>query len=488
MVKLKEKAIVGFVWSLSDRCARQGSAFFIQIILARLLLPEEFGLVAMVSGFVVLSGVLVDGGFGRALLQRKEVGDRELSTVFYFNIVTSSALALILSFSAPSIAQFYGMAELELIMQVLSVGIIISSFADVQRAVVGRNLLFKILFRASFPATILSGVIGVWLAFDGFGVWALVAQSLSQQFLYTVIIWVQSSWRPRLIFSFDVLRELFPFGAQLALSSFLDRGFNNIYILVIGKVFAPVEVGYFQRAKSFQQLPVANLKNALVRVIFPLFSSMQDDLKRLKSCLIRALQLSALGAFLGMALLAASAESLVHVVLGEQWLPSVKYLELLCFYGAMFPLHALNMNVMSSLGRSDLFLRIEVTKRIFDTISIFCTYRLGVEFMIFGMILSSFLGFALSVIFTSRLINFTMIEQLIVIAPIIVLSLLVYFVAWTISMLSSFGPYFELLAVLLSGAIVCLLGLRFMGAELKEELAQVLSRKPIGRSFVRVFL
>lgn len=267
---LREKATSGIVWSAFERFGQQGCAFVVQLVLARLLAPAEFGLIAMVSVFMAISMAIVDCGFGRALIQKEELSESDTSTIFYFNLFSAVLVSFALYLCAPLIAGFYEEPQLTSIVRWLSLSLILGSAGLVHNSLLNRSLEFKQLFKASLPATILSGVVGVVMALMGHGVWALVGQVLSDRVLRSILVWRISGWTPQLIFDWSSLREMFPYGARLAVSSVLDQGFRNIYVLVIGKVFTPVEVGYFQRARAFQQLPVANFQSILSRVAFPL--------------------------------------------------------------------------------------------------------------------------------------------------------------------------------------------------------------------------
>ena len=479
-MSLRDRAASGIFWSAFERFGQQGCAFLVQLVLARLLLPEQFGLIAMVTVFVTISNVLIDAGFSRALVQRKDVTDSDISTVFFFNLLVSIVLAVTLLYVAPTVAAFYEQAQLTEILRFLSCGLILAAFGATHRSLLSRQLQFKKLFWVSFPSTIVSGAIGIALALQDYGVWALVGQALSMQFVSSLFLWFQSGWRPSLVFDLKCLKEMFPYGSRLALSSLLDQGFANIYVLVIGKSFAPVDVGFFQRARSFQQLPVQNMQAILGRVTFPLFSKLQDDPPRMKRGMRKAIQIVSLFVFSGMGLLAAIAEPMVVTLIGDKWLPCVPYLQALCVVGAMYPIHAMNLNLLASVGRSDLFLRLEVIKKVLVVLNISLTFQIGVQAMIYGMIVTSLVGMYINTHYTKRLIDYSLFEQLKNVLRNALLGTCVLFSAYLAGGLIIDNALLDLLVRLFAGGLVFCLGIRFLESSLKSELGQMLLRLPGG--------
>jgi teichuronic acid exporter len=488
MTDLRRSATSGIIWSAVERFGQQGCAFFVQLLLARLLAPEQFGLIAMVAVFVTISNVCVDAGFGQALIQRKEVGDLELSTVFYFTLMIACLMAGLLCVIAPWIADFYQIHELTLILRVLSVGLVIGAFGSVHATVLARKMQFKRLFWVSLPATLVSGGIAISLALNGLGVWALVVQVLCSRVLTASLLWFASAWKPRVVFSFSCLRDMFPYGSRLALSALLNQGFESIYILVIGKVFSAVELGNFQRARSFQRFPVQNIQYILGRVAFPLFSSIQDDPIRMKRGMRIAIQLGALFAFPIMALLSSVSQPMVATLIGEKWLPCVPYLRWLCLVGALFPLHAMNLSLLTAIGRSDLFLRLAVIKKIFVVINLVVLYFLGVQCMIYGMGVASICALLINTYYTNKFINYSFLSQVRDVFYIIAIALII--MGANIAFL--YAVPLSAPAALISGcsiaAIVFLLSLRFVGESLKAELRRVLDPLPLGVIIGRMIL
>lgn len=488
MTGLREKATTGLIWSAFERFGQQAAVFVVQIVLARILAPEQFGLIAMVAVFMTLSGIVVDAGFSRALVQRKEVGGNELSTVFYFNLGISCLMTLLLCWLAPYIAAFYEFEELTLILRVLSVRLIIGAFGSVQGAILCRQLLFKRIFWFSLPSTLLAGLAAIFLAMNGFGVWALVWQTLIQAVLMSGAFWFSSDWRPIRVFDTQCLKEMFPYGSRLAITSFIHRGFQDIYVLVIGKVFSATDLGYFQRARSLQKLPVENIQGILGRVTFPLFSSIQDDPPRMKRGMRKALQLSTLLVFPGMALLAVIAEPLVLTLIGAKWLPCVPYLKWLCVVGALFPLHSMNVNLLSAIGRSDLLLRLEIIKKSLILINVFITFRFGILTMIYGWAIASVLGLFINTYYTKKFIDYSLWQQIADALPMICIAVVVYVVNASLMHLLALNELCLLLISVSTGGAILLLGIRFVGDTLREEISRILEGLPYGKLLSRVLL
>lgn len=478
----RNQATSGVIWSFIERAGLKICSFLVQLVLARILVPEQFGLIALVAVFVTICGAFVDCGFGRALIQKKEILEEDLSTVFYFNILVAFAVVGVLFLSAPYIANFYDQPELELILRVVSLSIVIGAYGGVNDAMFSRSMRFKLLFWVALPSIVISGSVGILLAYMGYGVWALVGQILLQRLIRVSLLRTASDWWPKYQFSFRALKEMFPYGSRLALAGVIDMVFNELYVLVIGKYFSLRDVGYYQRAYVFQQLPVSNIQMVLGRVAFPLFSSMQDDQMRMKRGMRKAISIAGLAAFVCMAGLAAVSRPLVIVLIGEVWLPVVPLLQLLCLVGALYPIHAMNLTLLMSLGRSDLFLKLEVIKKILIILGIFVTFRFGIIVMIGGMIAVSCLSFYLNAFYTNRLIEYSIVEQLVDLRSPFILAIFVFATSGSVAVMLSWNPLVALSASIIAGVCICLFGLRFLASEIKDELKLFVGRFPrVGR-------
>jgi O-antigen/teichoic acid export membrane protein len=409
---LRSKTIHALSWSFLESIGLQSVRFVIGIVLARLLLPEQFGLIAMLMIFMAVAQSFLDSGFGAALIQKREASVTDISTIFYFNIAVGLAASGLLCLIAPWIAAFYNQAILTPLTRALSLVIVINSFGLIQNTILSKQLNFKTQTKVSLIAGVLSGIIGITMAVEGFGVWSLAAQQISGSFFRTFLLWIFNDWRPELIFSFKSLQEMFGFGSRLLASDLLNQVFNNIYLLVIGKLFSARDLGFFTRALSIQDLPSHTLAGMVSRVTFPVFSTIQDDPPRLKRGLKKALTTLVLVNFPIMIGLAMVARPLVLFLLTEKWAESIPYLQLLCFLGLMFPIHLTNLNVLQALGRSDLFLRLEIIKKVLVVINIVITWRWGITAMIYGMMATSIIGYYLNSYYTGILIDYSIWKQL----------------------------------------------------------------------------
>ena len=409
---LKSKTLHALFWSFLERFGQQGIQFVITIILARLLLPEEFGLIAMLAIFIAIAQSFIDSGFGSALIQKKNATHVDECSIFYFNIFVGFLAAGLLCLAAPWIAGFYNQPLLVPLTCALSLNLIINAFGLMQTTLLTKHIDFKTQLKISVIATVISGTIGVAMALNGFGVWSLVAQSLGNNLFRTALLWFFNTWRPSLVFSFRSLRTMFAFGSRLLASGLLDTVFANIYLVVIGKLFSPMALGFYSQGKRIQELPVANISGIVSRVTFPVFSSVQGDKPRLKRGVRKALALLVMINFPMMVGLAIVAKPLVLVLLTEKWIPCVPYLQLLCVVGMLYPVHLINLNVLKAQGRSDLFLRLEILKKILIVIAIAVTYRWGIIAMIYGQIATSCLAYFLNAYYTGKMLDYPITEQI----------------------------------------------------------------------------
>jgi len=408
---LKSKTIHALAWSFIESIGARAVQFVIGIMLARLLLPEQFGLIGMLAIFMAVAQVFLSSGFGAALIQKKDATWMDICSVFYFNILVGLAAAGLLCLTAPWIAAFYNQPILTPLTRALSLTIVINSFGLIQNTVLVKQINFKTLTKANLLASVMSGVIGITMAVYGFGVWSLAVQQISSSAFGTALLWVFNTWRPALVFSLKSLRAMFGFGSRLLASGLLDQIFSNIYLLVIGKLFSAADLGFFARANSLQELPSQTLAYMVGRVTFPVFSDMQNDPSRLKRGMKKALTTLALVNFPMMIGLAVIAYPLVVLLLTAKWVESVPYLQLLCVVGLLFPVHLINLNVLAALGRSDLFLRLEIIKKGLILVNIAVTWRWGISAMICGMIVVSMFSYYLNSYYTGVLIDYPIWEQ-----------------------------------------------------------------------------
>jgi O-antigen/teichoic acid export membrane protein len=409
---LKHKTLIAFFWSFFERIGQQGIQFIISIILARLLLPEDFGLIAMLMIFMAIAQSFIDSGFGHALIQKQNVTHIDECSIFYFNILIGFIAAGLLSLGSPWIANFYHQPLLIPLTCTLSLNMIINAFGLVQYTLLTKKIDFKTQLKVGTIATLSSGIIGITMAFNGFGVWSLVVQSLCNNFFRTVLLWFFNNWRPSLTFSLKSLHGMFTFGSKLLFAGLISTIFDHIYLMVIGKVFSAADLGFYSRSKKLQEIPVTNLSGAIGRVTFPVFSMVQYDKSRLKRGVRKALTTMAMVNFPMMVVLAIVARPLVQFLLTDKWLPCVPYLQLLCAVGMLYPLHAINLNVLRAQGRSDLNLKIAVLKNILKVVLLTITWRWGIEAILWGQIVVSLLCYFVNTYYTSILIKYSVWEQI----------------------------------------------------------------------------
>lgn len=420
---LKNKTVKGTVWSSIERFSVQGIAFVVMIVMARVLTPKDYGLVGMVAVFTAVSQSLVDSGFSQAIIRKQDRSETDNSTVFYFNIAVGVFLYLILYFCAPLIADFYNEPILIPITRIISLSIIINSFAVVQRALLTVEIDFKTQAKASLSASVIAGAIGIYMTYSGYGVWSIVWYQVSNFAVNVVLLWVFSKWRPQLKYSWKSFRVLFGFGSKLALSGIIDTIYRNLYLIVIGKVFRPADLGYYTRAEQFASFPSSNLTGILQRVTFPVLCTIQDDDERLQTIYRRFLRVSAYLVFPFMMGLAAVSKPLILVVLKDQWLFSASLLSILCFAMMWYPIHSINLNLLMVKGRSDLFLKLEIIKKVLGVTMLCFTLPFGLIWMCTGMIANSLIALAINTHYTGKLIQVGFFTQLKDLFPILVLSI-----------------------------------------------------------------
>jgi len=412
---LKSKTLKGTIWSSLERFSVQGIQFVVMIIMARILTPNDYGLVGMLAIFIAISQSLIDSGFSQALIRKQNRTEIDNSTVFYFNIAVGITLYLILYFAAPLIARFYNEPILIPLTRVICLSVVINSFVVVQRALLTIKIDFKTQAKATFSGAVFSGIVGITMAYIGFGVWSIVAQQLVNLTVIMLLLWIFSHWRPIWAYSWTSFRELFAFGSKLALSGIIDTIYRNIYLIVIGKVFRASDLGYYTRAHQFAEFPSSNVSGIVQRVTFPVLCTIQDDDYRLRNVYRRFLRVSAFIVFPLMMGLAGVAHPFVILVLKEQWAFTGELLQIICFAMMWYPVHAINLNLLQVKGRSDLFLKLEIYKKLIGVTIIAATLPFGLKAMCYGSILSSIISLIINTHYTGKLIHvgfFTQIRDL----------------------------------------------------------------------------
>lgn len=420
---LKSKTVKGTVWSTLERFSVQGIQFIVMVIMARILTPEDYGLVGMLAIFIAVSQSLIDSGFSQALIRKLDRSEVDNSTVFYFNIAVGILLYFLLFISAPLIARFYNEPLLIPLTRVIGLSLIFNSLVVVQRALLTINLDFKTQAKASLVGVVISGAIGISLAYTGFGVWAIVWQQISNLTVITILLWILSRWKPILAYSWKSFRELFGFGSKLLASGLLDTLYRNMYLIVIGKVFRASDLGYYTRAHQFTDFASSNITGIFQRVTYPVLCTIQNDDQRLSDVYRRLLKTSAFIIFPLMMGMAAVAKPMILSFLTGKWLFSAVLVQILCFSMMWHPVHAINLNLLQVKGRSDLFLRLEIIKKILGVAMLCITLPLGLVPMCWGMLANSLIALLINTHYTGKLIHLGFIRQMKDLMPTLLLSL-----------------------------------------------------------------
>lgn len=473
---LKEKTVKGVVWSSIDRFSTQGIQFVFSILIARLLLPSDYGVVAMLSIFMAVSQTFIDSGFGTALIRKIDRTETDFSTVFYFNIIVGFFFYAILWLVSPYIAAFYNIPLLEDVTRVIALSFVFSSFSGIQGAKLAIDIDFKTNAKISLTVTLLTGFAGLWMAYRGYGVWALAIQQVFSSFLRTVLLWAFVRWMPKLVFSWRSFREMFSFGSRLLASALLNTIYNNVYTLIIGKVFSSSALGLYSRASSLAQYPSSNITNVLQGVTFPVLSAIQNEPERLANAYKRFLRLAAFIVFPLMTGLAAVADPLIRIVLTDKWEGTIYLLQIVCFSMMWYPVHAINLNLLQVKGRSDFFLKLEIIKKI-QGVTILCvTIPMGIVVMCYGQIVGSLLSLVYNTYYTKKLIGYGYIAQMKDLLHILIHSLAMGVGVWCIVQIFD-SLWLQLVVGILCGAVYYIVGAYFLHFEELKEVISLVRKK-----------
>ncbi len=419
---MNRKTFSNFLWRFAERCGAQLVTFIVSIVLARLLAPEAYGKIAIITVFTNIMQVFVDSGLGTALIQKKDADDLDFSSVFYFNFVVCLLLYMVMFLAAPFIAAFYNDLSLTPIVRVISLTIVISGVKGIQQSYVSRNMLFKRFFYATLGGTIFSAFFGIGLAYAGFGVWAIVGQQLSNTAIDTLILWLTVRWRPRKMFSWNRLKNLLSFGWKMLASALLDTVYTNLRCLIIGKIYSSADLAYYNQGDKFPNVIITNINSSIDSVLLPTMSNEQDNRSRIKGMTRRAIKTSTYIMAPLMMGLAFCAEPIVRLVLTEKWLPCVPFLQIFCITYMFYPIHTANLNAIKAMGRSDLFLKLEVCKKAVGMILLLLTMWHGVRAMAYSLLVSSVLSQIINSWPNRKLLKYSYLEQLKDILPCIALA------------------------------------------------------------------
>ena len=455
-----KKVVKSLFWRLSERIGAQAVTFIVSIILARLLAPEIYGTVSLVMVFIIFFQVFVDSGFGNALIQKKDADNIDFSTVFYFNVIVCLTVYAIMFFMAPFIADFYDNPDLVPIVRVLSLILVTSGVRNVQQAYVSRNILFKKFFFATIGGTIGSAALGIFLAYSGYGIWALVWQQVFNYIFGTVILWIVVKWRPNFVFSFERLKKLFSFGWKLLVCGLLESFYNSVRSLIIGKKYTEEDLAYYDKGKQFPYIIISNINSSIDSVLLPAMSIEQDNRERIKSMTRRSIRTSTYIMAPMMIGLAICGEIIVKLLLTEKWLGCVLFMQIFCITYMFYPIHSANLNAIKAMGRSDMFLKLEIVKKAIGITAVLITMWISVKAMAYSLLFTTILDSIVNAFPNKKLLNYSWTEQMLDILPNILLAVimgvLVFFIKWlpipeiiifVLQILTGIAIYFGLSAI-----------------------------------------
>lgn len=414
---LKEKTVKGVGWSAIDNVAQMGVTFLVSIVLARLLSPDDYGLLGLITIVTAVCTTLVNGGFTTALIRKKDISENDYNTAFIVNLALSLLLYAIVYASSPFIADFFKREELVSLTRVASLGLIAGALSLVPQTRLTKRIDFKAQTKITLIASVTSGVLGIAMALLGFGVWSLVAQTLSNQVLRTILLWAIDRWIPKFRFSKASFQELFGFGWKMMLSGLLDTVWKELYQVVVGKFYSPATLGQYTRGNQFAQLFSSNLNNVVQRVTFPVLSNMQDDRERMVSAYRRMIKLTMFIAAVGMFFLGAISEPLLYCLIGPKWHDAATYLPFICISSSSYPLQAMNLNMLQVQGRSDLYLGLEIAKKIVLMIPMFIGAFIGIMPMLYANIATSIICYFINSHYSGKLIGYSSWMQIKDVAP-----------------------------------------------------------------------
>jgi len=474
---LRKRTITGILWNFTEQLGRRGIGVVITLLLARFLVPADYGLVAMMAVFLAVATSLMDSGFKQALIRLQDAKQVDFNTAFYANLCLGVLSYFLLFLAAPLIAEFYNEPRLTILIRVAGLAIPINAFQVVQVAILSRELNFKTQLQATIPAGIISGLIAVGMAYAGFGVWALIAQMQLSAIITTLFLWWIQSWRPTRAVSRQSLANMYNFGYKLFLSGLLDTIFQNLYVIVIAKLFAASIAGHYFFATKLRDLVIQQLVGSIQNVTYPALSSLQADHARLKAGFSKVIQVTTFVLFPSMLLLAALAEPLFKVLLPAKWLPAVIYLQLMCIAGVMYPLHSINLNILKVKGRSDLFLYLEVFKKMMVLVILAISFRYGVIGILIGQIISSVLSYIPNSYFSAKLINYTIREQIADFMPGLALSSVVALMIYGTGLLVHWPAFAKLTVLALTAGILYLSGAHILKLQAYLLTKQTLSMR-----------
>lgn len=476
----KQNVFSNVIWRFAERCGAQVVSFIVSIVLARILAPEAYGTIALITVFTNILQVFVDSGLGNALIQKKDADDLDFSTVFYANITVCLVLYVSVFLCAPAIANFYNDESLVAVIRVLSLTLVISGVKNVQQAYVSKKLIFKKFFFATLAGTIGAAFIGIAMAKKGFGVWALVAQQLFNLTVDTIVLWITVKWRPKLMFSFGRLKKLFSYGWKLSASALLDTTYENIRQLVIGKIYSSADLAFYNKGKQFPNLIVTNINTSIDSVLLPTMSNEQENKSRVRDMTRRAIKTSIFIMAPLMMGLAFTSRNIVTLLLTEKWLECVPYLCIFCITFMFYPIHTANLNAIKAMGRSDLFLKLEIIKKIVGVTLLLVTMHISPIAMAYSLLISGLLSQIINSWPNKKLLGYSYIEQVKDILPSVLLAVFMGVIVYLIGLIK-LPIILSLVFQVVVGGTIYILGAKILKIDsfkyLFELLKSILKKK-----------
>lgn len=472
---LKARAISAMFYSFGGFIVGSVIQFVITVILARLLLPEDYGLLGMIVIFTSISQMFIDSGMTAALIREKSPSEEDFSTVFYYNLGLAILLYFVLFISANAISGFFNEPQLVGIIRVVGINLIIGSFGLIQRTILVRKLDFKSQTKIEVLAGLIAGIIAILMAFLGFGVWSLVVQLLSRQMIISTFFVLHNKWKPLLVFNLSSFRRLFGFGWKMLITGLLATLYRNVYNVIIGRVYSSSELGYYTKSFQLRDLAAQSITTSVEKVSYPLLSQLQEERNSLKNGFVKIMKLSSFLTFPLMMGLTVIANPLIQVLFGERWIPMVPYFQILCLAGLTFPHRAINLNILKVVGRSDLFLRLDILKIIVGLISI--GFVIAMELGIYGLLWCSFFNthfaFFVNSLFSKRYVSYSTKDQFLDMVPSLIASGLMGAVVYLVGRVSPFGMYVNLLLQILVGFTVYVFACKVMRIKELQTMIQI---------------
>lgn len=470
---LKDKTVKGTFWSAADAFLGHGVTFVVGLVLARLLTPSEYGLIGIVLIFITVFNCIIDSGFSTALIRKKEVSNKDYNTMFFTNMAISLMLFVILWFSAPLIALFFERPELVKLTRVMGLALIFQALSIVQNTILTKRLDFKTRTKASVISAMISGCVGISMAYLGFGVWSLVGQQLSNKFVYSMSLWALNHWWPKLDFSKHSFVYMWSFGWKMMVSGLLDNIWNQLNQVVVGKYYSPATLGQYARSTEYANLFSSNFSAVIQRVTFPVLAEVQDEKERMISAYRRIIKLTMFVTLMSLFFMGAVAEPLIYTLIGPQWHEAATYLPFITLMMSFFPLHAINLNMLKVQGRSDIFLVLEIIKKIINVGPLIMGIFIGIYWMLIGSIVANILSFFLNSFYTGKSLGYSSFHQLKDISPSFIIALLVAISVYFLKYLP-FNNYLILVIQIVTGSVVFFMFCRISGNNEYKEIVGII--------------